>query len=121
DGATQPTQRRLGRTLLLAAVCALIAMAFVPRILLNNRSEVRREYSPFYAMPPDSQINIAQLVVNVTFAALTGVVVANMSRRQLLWTAAVLAIAAAATLMVVSGLGSIVRTLSDQNLARRIL
>ena len=72
-------------------------------------------------MPPDSQINIAQLVVNVTFAALTGVVVANMSKRQLLWTAGVLAIAAAATLMVVAGQAAIVRALSDQDLARRLL
>ena len=96
-------------------------MAFVPRILLNDRTEVRREYLPFYAMPPDSQINIAQLVVNVTFAALIGVVVANMSKRQLLWTAGVLAIAAAATLMVVTGQAAIVRALSDQDLARRLL
>jgi len=96
-------------------------MAFVPRILLNDRTEVRREYLPFYAMPPDSQINIAQLVVNVTFAALIGVVVANMSKRQLLWTAAVLAIAAAATLMVVAGQAAIVRARSDQDLARRLL
>ena len=96
-------------------------MAFVPRILLNDRTEVRREYLPFYAMPPDSQINIAQLVVNVTFAALIGVVVANMSKRQLLWTAGVLAIAAAATLMVVAGQAAIVRALSDQDLARRLL
>ena len=96
-------------------------MAFVPRILLNDRTEVRREYLPFYAMPPDSQINIAQLVVNVTFAALIGVVVANMSKRQLLWTAGVLAIAAAATLMVVAGQAAIVRARSDQDLARRLL
>ena len=96
-------------------------MAFVPRILLNDRTEVRRQYLPFYAMPPDSQINIAQLVVNVTFAALIGVVVANMSKRQLLWTAGVLAIAAAATLMVVAGQAAIVRALSDQDLARRLL
>ena len=96
-------------------------MAFVPRIFLNDRTEVRRQYLPFYAMPPDSQINIAQLVVNVTFAALTGVVVANMSKRQLLWTAGVLAIAAAATLMVVAGQAAIVRALSDQDLARRLL
>ena len=96
-------------------------MAFVPRILLNDRTEVRRQYLPFYAMPPDSQINIAQLVVNVTFAALIGVVVANMSKRQLLWTAGVLAIAAAATLMVVAGQAAIVRARSDQDLARRLL
>jgi len=96
-------------------------MAFVPRIFLNDRTEVRRQYLPFYAMPPDSQINIAQLVVNVTFAALIGVVVANMSKRQLLWTAGVLAIAAAATLMVVTGQAAIVRALSDQDLARRLL
>ena len=96
-------------------------MAFVPRILLNNRTEVRREYSPFYVMPPDSQINIAQLVVNVTFAALTGVVVANMSRRQLLWTVGVLAIAAAATFMVVAGRAATKRALSDQALARKLL
>ena len=96
-------------------------MAFVPRIFLNDRTEVRRQYLPFYAMPPDSQINIAQLVVNVTFAALIGVVVANMSKRQLLWTAGVLAIAAAATLMVVAGQAAIVRALSDQDLARRLL
>lgn len=72
-------------------------------------------------MPPDSQINIAQLVVNVTFAALTGVVVANMSKRQLLWTVGVLAIAAAATFMVVAGRTAITRALSDQDLARRLL
>ena len=96
-------------------------MAFVPVIFLNDRTEVRRQYLPFYAMPPNSQINIAQLVVNVTFAALTGVVVANMSKRQLLWTAGVLAIAAAATLMVVAGQAAIVRALSDQDLARRLL
>jgi hypothetical protein len=96
-------------------------MAFVPRILLNDRTEVRRQYLPFYAMPPDSQINIAQLVVNVTFAALTGVVVANMSKRQLLWIAGVLAIAAAATFMVVAGRTAITRALSDQDLARRLL
>ncbi len=96
-------------------------MAFVPRILLNDRTEVRRQYLPFYAMPPDSQINIAQLVVNVTFAALTGVVVANMSKRQLLWTVGVLAIAAAATFMVVAGRTAITRALSDQDLARRLL
>jgi hypothetical protein len=96
-------------------------MAFVPVIFLNDRTEVRRRYLPFYAMPPNSQINIAQLVVNVTFAALTGVVVANMSKRQLLWTAGILAIAAAATLMVVGGQAAIVRALSDQDLARRLL
>jgi hypothetical protein len=96
-------------------------MAFVPRILLNDRTEVRREYLPFYAMPPDSQINIAQLVVNVTFAALTGVVVANMSKRQLLWTAGVLAIAAGATFMVVAGQAAMTRALNDQDFARRLL
>ena len=97
-------------------------MAFVPVIFLNDRTEVRRQYLPFYAMPPNSQINIAQLVVNVTFAALTGVVVANMSKRQLLWTAGVLAIAAAAaTFMVVAGRAAITRALSDQDLARRLL
>ena len=97
-------------------------MAFVPVIFLNDRTEVRRQYLPFYAIPPNSQINIAQLVVNVTFAALTGVVVANMSKCQLLGTAGVLAIAAAAaTFMVVAGRAAITRALSDQDLARRLL
>src|SRR5207237_9981184 len=111
----------LGTSLLLSAVCALVAMAFVPRILLHDRTEVRRQYLPFYAMPPDSQINIAQLVVNVTFAALIGVVVANMSKRQLLWTAGVLAIAAAATLMVVAGEGAVVRALKGKGTAGGLL
>src|SRR5438270_11692084 len=97
-------------------------MAFVPRILLNDRTEVRRQYLPFYAMPPNAQISIARVVGRVTLAALTGVVVANMSKRQLLWTAGVLAIAAAgATFMVVAGRAAITRALSDQDLARRLL
>src|SRR5438105_10353663 len=96
-------------------------MAFVPVIFLNDRIEVRREYLPFYAMPPNSQINIAQLVVNVTFASLTGVVVANMSRRQLLWSGGVLAIGAAAAFMIVTGQKAIRRALSDEDLARRLL
>src|SRR5205807_7654933 len=96
-------------------------MAFVPRIFLNDRTEVRRQYLPFYAMPPDSEIDTTQLVVYRSFAGRTGVVVVNMSKRQLLWTAGVLAIAAAATLMVVAGQAAIVRARSDQDLARRLL
>jgi hypothetical protein len=90
-----PKQRspRLRRTLLSAAVCALIAMALVPcvgghteraydpRWLLLDAPIWNGGYRLVFAMPANSRINVAQLILNVSFAAILGAVAANVPRR----------------------------------------
>jgi len=67
------------RTLLGAGIGALLAMVFVPCI--------HQGYEPVFNAA-EYRINVAQLVLNISFAALVGALAFNLSRRALCWSAA---------------------------------
>src|SRR6516165_404774 len=67
------------RTLLGAGIGALLAMVFVPCI--------HQGYEPIFNAA-EYRINVAQLVLNISFAALVGALAFNLSRRALCWSAA---------------------------------
>jgi hypothetical protein len=119
------TQIRTRRTLLWAALFAAAGMAFVPCVFFewsgNHRVEVQRSYVPFFAMQPNSAINAMQLLVNVAFSALIGIVAANMSRRQLLLMAAGIAIFAGGAGFIVATRPAVRRAQSDYNLALSLM
>lgn len=77
---------RLRRTLFTAGLFAFLAMVVVPC----------RRGGYFPIIETDTEINISHLVLNVTFAALAGALVANMSKRVGLWTGGSVAFLAAA-------------------------
>jgi hypothetical protein len=81
---------RIWRTLLGAAIGALVAMAFVPRLHHGYGAPYRLIFDT-----PES-INIPQLVLNVLFAAVLCALAANLSRRGVYLVAACLGIAAVA-------------------------
>jgi hypothetical protein len=74
---------RLRRTFLFAGLFALVAMVFVP----SPRSGYRLIFDT-----SDTSIAFFQLLLNVAFAAVAGAIVANLSRRAVLWTAGMVAI-----------------------------
>lgn len=47
------------------------------------RVETSRSYLPIFWLEDNTEINVAQLLLNVAFAALAGAIVANMSKRAL--------------------------------------
>jgi hypothetical protein len=74
---------RLRRTLLFAGLFALVAMVFVP----SPRSGYRLIFDT-----SDTSVAFFQLLLNVTFAAVAGAIVANLSRRAVLGTVRIVAI-----------------------------
>lgn len=82
----------LRKTLLAAAVCALLAMLFVPYRSHGTYSrqafnDVERSYKPFFEVRRDADLDTPQLLLNVAFACLAGAVVVNLSKRNLYWAA----------------------------------
>jgi hypothetical protein len=85
-----PQQFLLRRTLLFAGVFALSAMLFVPTPEQHGH---RAGYRLIFDRS-DTSIAFFQLLLNVGFAALVGALIANFSRRVLLWAARIVGIAA---------------------------
>lgn len=48
---------------------------------------------PIYKIGGRENVNVAQLVLNISFAALAGALAFNLSRRAALWTVAIVSIA----------------------------
>jgi hypothetical protein len=91
---------RLRRTLLGAAIGALLAMSIVPYVK-GHRYAAERGYLPIYEIGARADVNVAQLILNVSFAALIGALAFNLSRRVLL--PMLLAVAAVAVVLGIWG------------------
>jgi hypothetical protein len=74
---------RLRRTLIGAAIGALLAMSMVPYVK-GHRYALERGYLPIYEIGGRADVNVAQLLLNVSFAALVGALASNLSRRAVL-------------------------------------
>ena len=55
-----------------------------------------RGYLPIYEIGGKANVNVAQLVLNISFAALAGALVSNLSRRAAIWMATIVGLAVAA-------------------------
>jgi hypothetical protein len=89
-----PKKSRLRRTLLGAGIGALLAMSMVPYVK-GHRYASERGYLPIYEIGGRADVNVAQLVLNVSFAALIGALASNLSRRavaRMLWAAGPVAV-----------------------------
>jgi hypothetical protein len=71
-------------------------MSIVPYATHSGTYQYRRGYMPIYEIGGRENVNVAQLVLNISFAALAGVLVSNLSRRAALWVIGGLAIAVTA-------------------------
>lgn len=85
---------RVWRTLLGAAIGALLAMSMVPYVTRGRAGG--HGYLPIYEIGGKADVNVAQLVLNVSFAALAGALAANLSRRAVYLIAACLGVASIA-------------------------
>jgi hypothetical protein len=78
-----------------AAVGALLAMSMVPYVnqVKHGRGQfIERGYLPIYKIGGVADVNVPQLVLNVSFAVLLGALASNLSRRArrvALWTVAI--------------------------------
>jgi hypothetical protein len=78
-----------------AAIGALLAMSMVPYVTRGRAGY--HGYLPIYEIGGKADVNVAQLVLNVSFAALAGALAANLPRRAVYLIAACLSVAAIAT------------------------
>jgi hypothetical protein len=77
---------------------ALLAMSMVPYVK-GHRYAADRGYLPIYEIGARADVNVAQLLLNVSFAALIGALASNLSRRgwrRLFWIVATVALLIAA-------------------------
>jgi hypothetical protein len=81
---------RLRRTLLGAAIGALLAMSIVPYATHTGTYQYRRGYLPIYDIAGRESVNVPQLTLNISFAALAAAIAFNLSRRFIIWTVAII-------------------------------
>ncbi len=106
---------RLKRTLLFAGVFALLAMLFVP--------SPRHGYRLIFDTS-DTSVALFQLLLNVSFAALAGAIVANLSKRALYVIGtciAIIAVGVGLLALVVTAKDSARRARTDEIFAERLL
>ena len=98
NGPAKPNSNspRLKRILMGAAIGALLAMSVVPYATHTGTYHYERGYMPIYEIGGRENVNVAQLVLNILFAALAGALASNLSRRAALWALGGLAVVVAA-------------------------